>query len=262
MPDGPSAHRTSTFAFPHDDDDLSTAVHRCVGVGKCRADITASGGVMCPSFLATRDEKDSTRGRARVLQELANGSLVKGVRDKAVHEALDLCLSCKGCSSDCPAGVDMATYKAEVLHQRYKRRLRPASHYSLGWLPRLARLAVAHAAAGQRDAAPARRSRGWRSGSAASTRGARCRRSPGARSARSSPPSASGTPVLLWVDTFTDHFSPEVGHAAVRVLEHAGYAVQHHRQAGVLRADLDLDRAARRRAQAAARAPSTRSIPR
>src|SRR6202012_5548462 len=105
------------FAYPHDGGDFSTAVHRCVGVGKCRADTTATGGVMCPSYLATRDEKDSTRGRARVLQELANGSLVPGFAAAELEESLDLCLACKGCSSDCPAGVDMATYKAEVLHQ-------------------------------------------------------------------------------------------------------------------------------------------------
>ena len=115
-------------------------MHRCVGVGKCRADTTATGGVMCPSYLATRDEKDSTRGRARVLQELANGSLVTGWDAAEVAEALDLCLSCKGCSTDCPAGVDMATYKAEALYQRYRGRVRPASHYSLGWLPRWAAL--------------------------------------------------------------------------------------------------------------------------
>jgi FAD/FMN-containing dehydrogenase/Fe-S oxidoreductase len=130
------------FAYSHDGGDFSTAVHRCVGVGKCRADNTATGGVMCPSYLATRDEKDSTRGRARVLQELANGSLVTGWDSAEVAEALDLCLSCKGCSTDCPAGVDMATYKAEALYQRYRGRPRPASHYSLGWLPRWARLAA------------------------------------------------------------------------------------------------------------------------
>jgi len=113
------------FAYPHDAGDFTAAVHRCTGVGKCRADTTASGGVMCPSYLATRDEKDSTRGRARVLQELANGSLVSGWDAPAVAEALDLCLSCKGCSADCPAGVDMATYKAEALYQRYRRRQVP-----------------------------------------------------------------------------------------------------------------------------------------
>ena len=130
------------LAYAHDGGDFAAAVHRCMGVGKCRADTTAAGGVMCPSFLATRDEKDSTRGRARVLQELANGSLITGWRAAEIGEALDLCLSCKGCSADCPAGVDMAAYKAEALYQRYRGRLRPASHYSLGWLPRSARLAA------------------------------------------------------------------------------------------------------------------------
>src|SRR6202034_838566 len=108
------------FSYPEDDGDLSVAVHRCTGVGRCRADSTGSGGVMCPSFLATRDEKDSTRGRARVLQELANGSLVSGWSSEAVASSLDLCLACKGCASDCPTGIDMATYKAEALYQRYR----------------------------------------------------------------------------------------------------------------------------------------------
>ncbi|ASR56312.1 FAD-binding and (Fe-S)-binding domain-containing protein [Cellulomonas sp. PSBB021] len=132
---------TTGFSFAHDAGDLTTAVHRCVGVGKCRADSTAAGGFMCPSYLATKDEKDSTRGRARVLQEMANGSLVsRGWSSPEVHEALDLCLSCKACSSDCPAGVDMAQYKSEVLHRTYRGRLRPVNHYALGWLPRWARL--------------------------------------------------------------------------------------------------------------------------
>src|SRR3954451_9548570 len=97
---------------------------------------------MCPSFLATRAEKDSTRGRARVLQEMLDGDLAPDWRAEAVHDALDLCLSCKGCASDCPTGIDMAAYKAEVLHQTYRGRLRPRSHYSLGRLPRWSRLAV------------------------------------------------------------------------------------------------------------------------
>jgi Fe-S oxidoreductase len=220
------------FAYPHDGGDLSTAVHRCTGVGKCRADTTVSGGVMCPSYLATRDEKDSTRGRSRVLQELANGSLVKGFRSAEVAEALDLCLSCKGCASDCPAGVDMATYKAEVLHQRYRRRLRPVAHYSLGWLPRWARLAAR--APGLANAALGHGALGH--GPLAGL----ARRLGGIDPRRRLPsfaphtfrdwfarhPVAAGTPVLLWVDTFTDHFTPEVGQAAVRVLEAAGYSVQ------------------------------------
>ena len=224
------------FAYSHDGGDLSTAVHRCTGVGKCRADTTATGGVMCPSYLATRDEKDSTRGRARVLQELANGTLVKGFGSAEVAQALELCLACKGCSADCPAGVDMGTYKAEVLYQRYRRRLRPPAHYALGWLPRWAALAshapgLANAALGQTALAAlakrlggidarrplprfaAGRFRAWfadRAGTQTATQTA----------------TQTGTPVLLWVDTFTDHFAPEVGRAAVRVLEAAGYSVQ------------------------------------
>jgi FAD/FMN-containing dehydrogenase/Fe-S oxidoreductase len=220
------------FAYPHDGDDLAAAVHRCVGVGKCRADTSASGGVMCPSYLATRDEKDSTRGRSRVLQELANGSLVEGFRSAEVAEALDLCLSCKGCASDCPAGVDMATYKAEVLYQRYRRRLRPAAHYSLGWLPRWAGLASR--APGLANAAlrrPALAGLARRLGGIDARRplprfAGQSFRDWFTGRAGSRPEAAAGVPVLLWVDTFTDHFTPEVGQAAVRVLEAAGYAVQ------------------------------------
>ncbi len=173
-----SGGRALGFSYPHDGGSFSTAVHRCVGVGKCRADLTGAGGVMCPSYLATLDETHSTRGRARVLQELANGELLTGGwQSPELLEALDLCLACKGCSSDCPAGVDMATYKAEVLYQRYRRRRRPAAHYLLGWLPRWSRLADPGAAAGQRRAASRSRWRRWPSGSAASTSAGRCRTS-------------------------------------------------------------------------------------
>ena len=222
------------FAYPHDGGDLSVAVHRCVGVGKCRADSTAvkgageaGGGVMCPSYLATRDEKDSTRGRSRVLQELANGTLVKNFRSAEVAESLDLCLSCKGCSSDCPAGVDMATYKAEVLYQRYRRRPRPPAHYSLGWLPRWARLA-SHAP-GLANAAlrnPALAGLAKRLGGIDARRPLPQFAAQSFREWFASHPAQDGDPVLLWVDTFTDYFTPEVGQAAVRVLEAAGYAVQ------------------------------------
>jgi FAD/FMN-containing dehydrogenase/Fe-S oxidoreductase len=219
------------FAYPHDAGDFTTAVHRCVGVGKCRADTTASGGVMCPSYLATRDEKDSTRGRARVLQELANGTLVSGWDAPEVSESLDLCLSCKGCSSDCPAGIDMATYKSEALYQRYRRRLRPASHYSLGWLPRWAALTarspwLARLANASLRIPPA---------------AALAKRLGGIDHRRDLPvfapesfrqwfaarrPGAAGKPVFLWVDTFTNAFSPQAGQAAVAVLEAAGYEVR------------------------------------
>ena len=224
------------LAYRHDRGDLSMAVHRCTGVGKCRADTTVSGGVMCPSFLATRDEKDSTRGRARVLQDVVAGRL--GWDSPALADSLDLCLSCKGCASDCPTGVDMAAYKAEALHQRYRRRLRPLSHYSLGMLPRWARIATA-ATWVTRIVNSVMRSRALH---AVVTRAAgvdRRRALPtfapvtfrrwfaGRRPQVGTPvrPTPNGD-VVLFVDTFTDGFSPEVGQAAVAVLEAAGYRVQ------------------------------------
>ena len=126
------------FAFTHDGGDFTAAVHRCTGVGKCRAGV--SGTFMCPSYLATREEKDVTRGRARILQEAANSQLVKAIDSPEVLEALDLCLACKACSTDCPAGVDMARYRSEALFRTYRGRMRPLSHYTLGWLPRLTRV--------------------------------------------------------------------------------------------------------------------------
>jgi Fe-S oxidoreductase len=203
---------------------FATAVHRCTGVGRC---VTAGSGVMCPSYLATRDEKDSTRGRARVLQEMINGGLVTGGwRAPELRESLDLCLACKGCASDCPTGVDMATYKAEVLHHRHRGRVRPRTHYSLGWLPRWARLAALAPGLTNRLAN--------RAGPLAKRLAGIDHRRPLPRFAgrtfrgwfrrRARP--AGGDPVLLWVDTFTDHFTPEVGVAAVRVLEAAGFAVR------------------------------------
>ncbi len=126
-------------AFSHDGGELRTAVERCIGVGRCVS--TQGLELMCPSYRATRDERHSTRGRARLLQELLAGSLAgEGWRSRAVHEALDLCLACRGCVSECPTSVDMASYKSEFLHHHYRRRLRPLSHYSLGWLPLWLRL--------------------------------------------------------------------------------------------------------------------------
>ena len=126
------------FAFTHDGGDFTAAVHRCTGVGKCRAGV--SGPFMCPSYLATRAAKDVTRGRARILQEAANSQLIKAIDSPEVLEALDLCLACKACSADCPAGVDMARYRSEALFRTYRGRIRPLSHYTLGWLPRLTRV--------------------------------------------------------------------------------------------------------------------------
>jgi FAD/FMN-containing dehydrogenase/Fe-S oxidoreductase len=226
----PRLTRGLAFAYGHDGGDFSAAVHRCTGVGKCRADLHAAGGVMCPSWPATRNEKDTTRGRARVLQEmLAPGGPVRDWRSPEVHEALDLCLSCKGCSRDCPTGVDMATYKAEVLHQSYRRRLRPLSHYALGQLPRWADLAarmprLANALMGSRlGGAAAKWAAGMDQRRELPPFAVRTFRAQWA--ARSSP-AADGSPVALWVDSFTDHFAPSVAWAAIAVLEDAGYRVE------------------------------------
>ncbi|MER7547922.1 FAD-linked oxidase C-terminal domain-containing protein [Spirillospora sp. NPDC127506] len=220
------------LAYRDDRGDLSRAVHRCTGVGKCRADNTAAGGVMCPSYLATREEKDSTRGRARVLQEVVSGKLgPDGWKSDALHDVLDLCLSCKGCASDCPTGVDMASYKAEALHQRYRGRIRPRAHYALGWLPRWTRLA-AKAPASIRAVNAVMRSRALKPLVAWGAGIDRRRTLPAfapvtfrRRFASHRSPEGRNGDVVLFVDTFTDAFSPEVGEATVRVLEHAGYRV-------------------------------------
>ncbi|MGI8493324.1 MAG: FAD-binding and (Fe-S)-binding domain-containing protein, partial [Acidimicrobiales bacterium] len=130
---------TTTFALSHDGGALADAVQRCVGVGKCRSE---RGGVMCPSYRVTGEEEHSTRGRAHLLAEMLEGEVISGGwRSTEVRDALDLCLSCKGCAGDCPVDVDVAAYKSEFLHHHYRRRLRPASHYSMGWLPLWARMA-------------------------------------------------------------------------------------------------------------------------
>ncbi|MYS91763.1 MULTISPECIES: FAD-binding and (Fe-S)-binding domain-containing protein [Streptomyces] len=211
----------TTFTFPHDDDGFAGAVRRCVGVGRCRSD---AGGVMCPSYRATGEEKDSTRGRARLLQEMVRGGTVQdGWRSTEVRDALDLCLSCKACSSDCPVGVDMATYKAEFLHQHYKGRVRPRSHYSLGWLPLTSKL-VGYAA---RPVNPLLRgpvgkllarlggvTTKRRIPAFASRRALRR----ALRAARTGQPAKT----LLFVDSFTRAFRPQVAGAASRVLADAG----------------------------------------
>ena len=128
------------FAFSEDAGSLTDAFHRCTGVGKCRADNSGAGGFMCPSFQASQREQDATRARARILQEATNGGLIHGLSDPEIWQVLDLCLACKACSADCPAGVDMAKWRSETLFRRYQGKLRPASHYALGWLPRWLRL--------------------------------------------------------------------------------------------------------------------------
>ena len=123
--------RREGFAFSEDAGSLTDAFHRCTGVGKCRADNSGAGGFMCPSFQASGREQDATRARARILQEATNGGLVHGLSDPEIWQVLDLCLACKACSADCPAGVDMAKWRSETLFRRYRGRIRPLSHLSL-----------------------------------------------------------------------------------------------------------------------------------
>jgi Fe-S oxidoreductase len=224
-PDGGGRAPRTVFAYPHDAGSFAQAVRRCVGVGKCRQ---ATGGVMCPSYMVTRDEKHSTRGRAHLLAEMVRGELITdGWRSAEVLDALDLCLSCKGCKTDCPVNVDIATYKAEFLHHHYAGRLRPRSHYSLGWLPLWARACsiapgLVNAATQSRLLAPTIR----RFGGIAPRPLPRFAAEPFTRWFRHRPVvQGSRPPVLLWPDTFDNYLTPKVARAATEVLESAGFRV-------------------------------------
>ncbi|MGA5884421.1 FAD-binding and (Fe-S)-binding domain-containing protein [Streptomyces cellulosae] len=219
------------FGYPADAGDFSAAVRRCVGVAKCRTTSVSGSAVMCPSFRATGEEEHSTRGRARLLHEMLAGEVVTdGWRSTEVRDALDLCLSCKGCRSDCPVGVDMATYKAEFLHHHYEGRRRPAAHYAMGWLPVWLSWAARTRTAGVVNAlasvGPLARPAKRMGGIAGEREIPRLATEPFTRWWRRRRPGAGGgPPVVLWPDTFTEHLSPSVGRAAVRVLEAAGMRV-------------------------------------
>jgi FAD/FMN-containing dehydrogenase/Fe-S oxidoreductase len=210
------------FSFAEDSGSMQTAAERCVGVGRCRNTQT---GVMCPSYRATKDEKHSTRGRAKLLVEMFQGETTpQQWRNDEVFEALDLCLSCKGCAVDCPTHVDMATYKAEFLAHYYKGRLRPRSAYALGLIPWASRLAsriprLANLALGDNPLGRlVKRSAGISSKRPAPKY---------ARSTfrRSTAPGATDATVILWPDTFTDVYKPERGEAVRAVLASAGERV-------------------------------------
>lgn len=222
----------TAFDFPHDPGGFAEAAQRCVGIGRCRADLPAAGGhSMCPSFRATHDEKDSTRGRARALQEMVAGDLVTtGWRSPEVRDALDFCLSCKACATDCPVGVDMATYKAEFLHHHYRRRLRPLSHYSLGWLPVLSAVVGPFSGLVNRLLAiPPLRRLAARLGGVTPHRSVPTFHAAGAvaRARGTADGGLESADVVVFTDTFTRAFRPELAGATDRVLAATG-ARPHH----------------------------------
>jgi FAD/FMN-containing dehydrogenase/Fe-S oxidoreductase len=228
------------FAFARDGGSLETATERCVGVGACRK---TDSGVMCPSYRATGDEKHSTRGRAHLLWEMLAGSLhAEGYQSKVVHEALDLCLSCKACKTECPVQVDMAAYKAEFLAQHYKGRMHPLRHYAFGFADKLARFGsmapgitnailtgsltspIVKRIAGvapQRNL-PSLANKPYLTSHAAPNLGApSLRRGSDARVEMHEP-----QPVFLWPDTWNNYYHPQTLVAAETVLNQAGFAVE------------------------------------
>jgi Fe-S oxidoreductase len=231
---GPHYHHgepKTFFSYPDDDHRFSTAALRCVGIGSCR-NSASDDQVMCPSYMVTREEEHSTRGRARLLFEMVRGeSITTGWRSTEVRDALDLCLACKGCKSDCPVSVDMATYKAEFLAHHYRRRIRPRAHYSMGWLPVLAQIAgrtpgLVNVLSQSRRIAPLLKRLG---GIDPQRDLPRFAAQPFTAWWRDRPVSNRPTPrgpVVLWPDTFTNAFHPGVARAAVAVLEDAGFEVR------------------------------------
>jgi FAD/FMN-containing dehydrogenase/Fe-S oxidoreductase len=258
-PGGVHSHTSleTHFAFAADGGSLERATERCVGVGACRK---TEGGVMCPSYRATGEERHSTRGRARLLWEMLAGALRnEGFKSKAVHEALDLCLSCKACKTECPVAVDMTAYKSEFLAQRYKHRPHPLHHYIFGFSDQLARLGsivpwltnallggpltspLIKAAVGvaQQRKMPMLARKSFVKQRAASAETSNVPRTATAKAAvlpiipngGVKPPSyPSGTEartlVVLWADTWNNYYHPQTLRAAEKVLMQAGFRVQ------------------------------------
>jgi FAD/FMN-containing dehydrogenase/Fe-S oxidoreductase len=230
----PVALRPTGYAFAQDSGSLLHAALRCVGVGRCRRD---DAGTMCPSYRVTRDEVHSTRGRAKVLSEMFQGDVPPSAwRNEEVREALDLCLACKACVSDCPTHVDMATYKSEFYSHYYQGRARPAVMYAMGLLPWATRAAnripggprLANALLSSSRLSPA------------------LRRLVGVTTERDAPLLAPGgglrrwsgrdfpevldrspveTSVVVWPDTFTDAFHPKMGEDTITALQSLGERV-------------------------------------
>ncbi|HEV3091077.1 MAG TPA: FAD-linked oxidase C-terminal domain-containing protein [Candidatus Cybelea sp.] len=222
QPAEPATH----FTFPDDYGSFAFAANRCVGTGKCRKH---DAGTMCPSYMATKEEAYSTRGRARLLFEMLRGDpLDDGWANESVKDALDLCLSCKGCKSECPVNVDMATYKAEFLSHYYERNPRPLAAYAFGLMPWWARLAsLAPGIANFLTQAPLLGDLAKRAAGVAPQRTIPLFAPQTFRAwfASRPPRAARGREVILWPDTWNNHFHPETARAAVEVLEDAGFCV-------------------------------------
>ena len=214
------------FQFPRDRFGFENATIRCVGVGKCRRS-GEQGGTMCPSYMVTKEEKHSTRGRSRLLHEMVRGEVITdGWKSEEVKEALDLCLACKGCKGDCPVEVDMATYKAEFLSHYYEGRLRPITAYLIGLIYWWARLAqVAPALINRITRMPGVAGLLKRIGGIAPEREIPQFALETFRDwfRRRTPGPGVGRRVIVWPDTFNNFFHPDVGKAAVEVLEGAGF---------------------------------------
>jgi FAD/FMN-containing dehydrogenase/Fe-S oxidoreductase len=227
---GPSYQRSTMtpvhFSFATDHGSMQLAAERCVGVGRCRREDIAT---MCPSFRATHDEKHSTRGRAKLIEEMFRGDITESTwRNEDVFAALDLCLSCKACANECPTHVDMATYKAEFLSNYYARRLRPLSAYVLGYVARSGRVASKFPRLSNAVVRSAGIGSWFKRFAGITTK----RRIPEfaprtlRRSLNDTKACTKGNPtVMLWPDTFTDQYRPEVGMATIAVLEAAGERV-------------------------------------
>ncbi len=221
------------FAFPDDEGSFSRAVERCVGAGVCRKD----DGVMCPSYVATRDENDVTRGRAHALFEMMRGDhLTDGWNSEEVKQSLDLCLACKACKNECPVRVDMATYKSEFLAHYYEGKIRPRAAYAMGMIYRAARIAsfaptfvnwLTHSPLTSGIVK-------WIGGIHPKREIPKFARQTFKRwffNRQTLPSTTKHLPqVILWADTFNNHFRTETAIAATKVLEAAGFAVKVYKQ--------------------------------
>ncbi|MEX0869544.1 MAG: FAD-binding and (Fe-S)-binding domain-containing protein, partial [Nitriliruptoraceae bacterium] len=225
----PLAAATSALSVRAPGESLAGAVHRCVGIGACVSTASGAARVMCPSYAATGDERDATRGRARVLQDAVTGAFGPGGRGALdrpeVRDALEWCLGCKACASDCPTGVDMAAYRIDALSQTYAGRVRPRTHYTLGWLHRWLALAapVARLVNGALSVPRVARTFARLGGIDPSRQLPHLATRRVDRGVRVAEP---GADALLWVDTFTEYLAPQLVDAARRVLTDSGFAVR------------------------------------